>query len=227
MSFLEARNLCKFYRRGQQAEVRALEDVSLSIARGTFTALTGPSGSGKTTLLALLGALDGPTRGQVLFDGQDLSTLSDVGLARCRRRMGFLFQDFALIPDLSVWENITYPLIPRGVPRSQRRRRAETLLDRLGLVNRSDERPQNLSGGEQQRVAFARALVGEPEVLFADEPTSNLDVASAQELLALLRSCHAGGQTVVVSTHDPQLAALATTVCVLRAGRQVPGLEPR
>src|SRR3954454_13261721 len=122
MSFLETRNVCKFYRTGSRAEVHALEDVSLAIPRGAFAALTGPSGSGKTTLLALLAALERPTRGQVLFDGQDLSTFSDVALGRVRRRVGFIFQDFALIPTLPVWENITYPLIPRGVGRPRRLR---------------------------------------------------------------------------------------------------------
>jgi putative ABC transport system ATP-binding protein len=226
MSFLETRHLYKLYRRGQKEEIRALEDVCLAIPRGTFTALTGPSGSGKTTLLTLLGALDRPTRGQVLFDGQDLRTFSDVGLARCRRRMGFLFQDFALIPDLLVWEHITYPLIPRGVPRSERRRRAQLLLERFGLAERSTERPPNLSGGEQQRVALARALIGDPEILFADEPTSNLDAVSAQDLIAHLHTCHSGGQTIVVSTHDQRLVALATMVHALHGGRLVGSHPP-
>src|SRR5271157_3615017 len=131
MALLEARNVCKFYRLGSRAEVHALQDVSLTISRGSFTALTGPSGSGKTTLLALLGALERPTRGQVLFEERDLSACSDVALARLRRRMGFIFQDFSLIPNLPVWENITYPLIPRGVPGRRRHQLAQALLTRL------------------------------------------------------------------------------------------------
>jgi len=219
MALLEARNVCKFYRSGSRAEVHALQDVSLTIPRGSFTALTGPSGSGKTTLLALLGALERPTRGQVFFEERDLSSCSDVALARVRRRMGFIFQDFSLIPNLPVWENITYPLIPRGVPGRRRHELAQSLLGRLGIADKLAARPQELSGGEQQRVAVARALAGEPEVLFADEPTSNLDPAAALELVAFLREYHAGGKTVVVSTHDPQLVALATVVHELRAGQ--------
>jgi putative ABC transport system ATP-binding protein len=221
MSFLEARGVEKVYRSGSGAVVRAVDGVSLSVSRGSFAALTGPSGSGKTTLLALLGGLDRPTRGGVFFDGRELSALSGAALARARRRMGFIFQDFALIPNLPVWENVSYPLVPRGVPAGRRRELAAALLARLGVGDKLAARPRELSGGEQQRVAVARALVGEPEVLFADEPTSNLDAASAAELLAVLREFHAAGKTVVVSTHDPQLVALATDTYELRSGRLV------
>jgi putative ABC transport system ATP-binding protein len=221
MSLLAARNVCKFHRTGAKAEVRAVEDVSLAVARGGFVALTGPSGSGKTTLLALLAALERPSRGQVLLDGQDLGTFSDVALARVRRRTGFVFQDFLLLPDLPVWENLTYPLIPRGVPRARRRDLAGSLLARLGIADKFGARPQELSGGEQQRVAIARALAGEPEIVFADEPTSNLDPATAGDVLALLRQLHAEGKTLVVATHDAQLIALAAQTYELRAGRLV------
>ncbi len=219
---LQTRNTCKFYRSGSRAEIHAVEDVSLLIPRGSFTALTGPSGSGKSTLLALLGAVERPTRGQVLVEDQDLGVLSDVALARLRRRMGFIFQDFALIPDLAVWENVTYPLIPRGVARARRQQRARALLERLGIADKFADRPQRLSGGEQQRVAVARALAGEPEVLFADEPTSNLDPGASRDVLTILQEQHAGGTTVVVASHDPQLLALASGVHELRAGRLVP-----
>src|SRR5579884_788841 len=219
MALLEARNVCKFYRAGSRGEVRALEDVSVTVTAGSFTALTGPSGSGKTTLLALLGALERPTRGQVLFDGVGLGRLSDVALARVRRRLGFLFQDFALLANLPVWENVTYPLVPRGWSRRRRLERARSVLAELGLADRWAARPEELSGGEQQRVAAARALAGEPEVLLADEPTSSLDPATAADLRALLRAFHAAGKTVIVSTHDPALAALAGQVHELRAGR--------
>ena len=221
MALLESRHVCKFYRAGARGEVRAVDDVSLAVERGAFVVLNGPSGSGKTTLLALLGALERPTRGQALFDGRDLGGLSDVGLARVRRRLGFVFQDFALIPNLPAWENITYPLIPRGWSRGRRQELALSLLARFGIADRFTARPEELSGGEQQRVAVARALAGAPEVLLADEPTSNLDLGAAGELLATLREFHAGGNTVVVSTHDPQLADLATEVHELRAGRLV------
>lgn len=216
---LQTRGLCKCYRPGTRAEVRALHEVSLTVERGSCTVLSGPSGSGKTTLLALLGALERPTSGQVFFDGRDLGPLSDVELARVRRRIGFVFQDFALVAGLSVWENVTYPLIPRGMSRPQRYELARTLLDRLGLADRLMERPRALSGGEQQRVAVARALAGQPDVILADEPTSNLDPQSARTLVALLGDVHREGKTVVVSSHDPAIRELATAVHELASGR--------
>jgi putative ABC transport system ATP-binding protein len=219
MPLLEARNVCKYYRTGTRAEVRALHEVSLPIEPGRFVLLTGPSGSGKTTLLALLGALERPTSGEVLFDGRALAACSDVELARLRRRMGFVFQNFSLIPGLPVWENITYPLIPCGVRRSARHERALELLTMLGLADRLQSRSTELSGGEQQRVAVARALVARPTVLLADEPTSNLDLASGEALMALLREVHRQGTTVVLSSHDPRMTSLAETVHELEAGR--------
>ena len=196
-----------------------MRDVSLAIAQGSFCVLTGPSGSGKTTLLALLAALDRPTAGQVLVDGRDLAACSDVELARVRRRMGFVFQSFALIPRLPVWQNVTYPLIPRGISWPARFEVARSLLSRFGLADKLSNGPEELSAGEQQRVAVARALAGQPEILVADEPTSNLDRATAGTLTALLREFHLSGKTVLVSTHDSELVSLATTVCKLEAGR--------
>ena len=219
MLLFETRALCKYYRNGSQSEVRALDEVSLGIERGSLTVVTGPSGSGKTTLLALLGALERPTRGEVFFDARSLSDCSDVALARARRRMGFVFQDFALIPNLSAEENITYPLIPRGVPRAERRRRAGAVLARFGMEDKRAVRARGLSGGEQQRVAIARALADQPEVVLADEPTSNLDAEASQALLAIFRELHAKGKTVVLSSHDPAVIALATQVYRLQKGR--------
>lgn len=219
MLLFETHGVCKYYRGGSRSEVRALDDVSLGIARGSFTVVTGPSGSGKSTLLALLGALERPTRGQVVFDGKDLANCSDVALARARRRMGFVFQDFALIPNLTAEENITYPLIPRGVPGGERRRRARAALARLGMDDKLRVRARELSGGEQQRAAIARALAGEPAVILADEPTSNLDVESSQTLLAIFRELHAEGKTLVLSSHDPAVMALATRVHQLHRGQ--------
>ncbi len=219
MPLLEAKSLCKHYRAGTPAEVRAVDGVSLHAERGSFTVLTGPSGSGKTTLLALLGALDRPTSGQVLFDGQDLSAGSDVALTRMRRRFGFVFQDFALIPHLSAADNVTYPLIPRGLTRGDRNDRAQELLIRFGMGSRLDERAGALSGGEQQRVALARALAGDPEILFADEPTSNLDPDTSQLVITTFAEFHAAGKTVIACTHDPQLRGLATRVLELERGR--------
>lgn len=221
--------LCKEYRSRTRAAVpavvRAVDDVSLTIPRGSFAVLTGPSGSGKTTLLALLGGLDRPSRGEVLFEGRDLARFSDVGLARLRRRFGFVLQDFALIGGLSVLENITYPLIPRGVPRRERLAMARTLLARLGLDAKEQARPSELSGGEQQRVAFARALAGQPEVLLADEPTSNLDQDTARQLCDMLSAVHAAGTTLIVASHDPAVTAPATLVYQMRQGKII-GSEP-
>jgi len=181
--------------------------------------LTGPSGSGKTTLLALLGALERPSSGQVFFQGRDLGGFSDVALARVRRRLGFVFQDFSLIPGLTVWENITYPLIPRGISSSVRYHRAGELLARFGLGDKIHARPRELSGGEQQRVALARALAAQPEVLLADEPTSNLDPEAGRTVLTALQQLHAEGRTVVLSSHDPRVVGVANRFYELEGGR--------
>lgn len=219
MLLYETRALCKYYRAGSRREVRALDEVSLGIERGSLTVLVGPSGSGKTTLLALLGALERPTRGQVLFDGDDLSRGSDMHLARLRRRMGFVFQDFALIPNLSAESNVAYPLIPRGWSRVARRQRTQELFARFGMEDKLSAAACDLSGGEQQRVAIARALAGRPEVLLADEPTSNLDPELGQEFLTLVQEVCAEGTTVVLSSHDPHVLACATHVLELNKGR--------
>jgi putative ABC transport system ATP-binding protein len=219
MMLFETRALCKYYHAGSRSEVRALDDVSLSIERGSLTVVSGPSGSGKTTLLALLGALERPTRGQILFEGANLSDCSGMELARVRRRLGFVFQDFALIPNLSAEENITYPLIPRGIARTERRRRAHELLARFNMEGKLTVRARALSGGEQQRVAIARALAGQPEAVLADEPTSNLDPKMGQALLAIFQQLHAEGKTVILSSHDPQVIALATHVHELEEGK--------
>jgi putative ABC transport system ATP-binding protein len=216
---LETRSLCKYYRAGLPRETRALDDVSLSVERGDLLLVAGPSGSGKTTLLALLGALERPTRGKVLFDGKNLEECSDMELARVRRRMGFVFQDFSLIPNLTAEENIIYALIPHRLPRLERHRRARELLSRFGMEGRLAARSRELSGGEQQRVALARALAGQPEVVLADEPTSNLDLETGAKVFALFHEMHVAGTTVILSSHDPRAAPLATRVCELRGGR--------
>jgi putative ABC transport system ATP-binding protein len=223
MLHFEARDLWKNYRTGAGDPVCALGGVSLGVERGSLVVVTGPSGSGKTTLLALLGALERPTRGQALFDGKDLGRCSDVELARARRRLGFVFQDFSLIPSLSAGENVTYPLIPRGVPRAERARRAAGLLERLGMGPRLRARARELSGGEQQRVAIARALAGQPEALLADEPTSNLDPVAAQALLEVLKELHAEGKTILLASHDPRALPLATQAFELAGGKVRPG----
>jgi putative ABC transport system ATP-binding protein len=214
-SALEVRNLSKHYRNG----VYALDDVSLILPARSFTLLTGPSGSGKTTLLAMLASLDRPTSGTVLFAGEDLTRYSDAGLARIRRRIGYVAQDFALISGLPVWENVTCPLIPRGIRRTERRRIAADVLGQVGLGARSTAKPRQLSGGEQQRVAIARALAGKPEVLLADEPTSNLDDETGRIVIALLAEAHAAGATVVVASHDSRMASVATRRVEMVGGR--------
>ena len=218
---LEAESLSRVYHPGTSSEVRARNGVSLVIPGGGYVVLAGPSGSGKTTLLSLLGALDRPTSGHVKFSDRKLDECSDVELARQRRRMGFVFQNFSLIPRLPVWENITYPQIPRGLSAAKRRQAADGVLSRLGLAAKADVPPEELSGGEQQRVAVARALIGDPEVIFADEPTSNLDRRAATELAAILQEINAGGTTLVVSTHDTLLAESASLVFTLEDGRLV------
>jgi len=219
MPLFETCDVARVYRRGSARELSALAGVSLAIEERTCCALTGPSGSGKSTLLALLGAMDRPTSGEVRFRGESLAGLSDVGLARIRRRFGFVFQGFSLLPRLPVWENVTYPLIPRGVARAGRLRIAGELLAPLELADRLHDRAGTLSGGEQQRVALARALAAQPEVVLADEPTSQLDRNNAERLAKSFEDLLARGVTVVLSTHDARLIALATQVLELDAGR--------
>ena len=180
----------------------------------------GPSGSGKSTLLSLLGCLDRPTRGEYRFDGRLVSDLDDDALSRIRNRsIGFVFQSFHLIPQLTVAENVETPLLYRGVSEGEARRRAHQALDRVGLAPRADHRPAELSGGEAQRAAVARALVTEPRLLLADEPTGNLDSATGEEVASLLESVHRDGRTVVVVTHNEVLACRARRVVRLRDGR--------
>jgi putative ABC transport system ATP-binding protein len=216
---IRTERLCKVYRGPGTDVVRAVDDVSLTIGAGRFAVLTGPSGSGKTTLLSLLGGLSRPSSGSILLEGCELNACSDVELARVRRRIGFVFQNFSLLPRLPVWENVTYPLIPRGIPPAARIEIARKTLQRLGLLHKLDNRPEQLSGGEQQRVAVARALAGEPRILVADEPTSNLDPGAAAELAAIFREIHAAGVTLILSTHCAELLTLATDVFRLDHGR--------
>ena len=203
--------------------VLALDALNLTIERGEFVAIFGASGSGKTTLLQLLGALDRPTRGEVLFEGRDLARESDRALTTLRREtLGFVFQQFNLIPTLTAAENVEAALAPTGRRAAERREAVARVLAAVGLSDRADHLPSKLSGGEQQRVAIARALVNEPRVVLADEPTGNLDSATGDEIVSLLRSLSAaGGQTVVLITHDPRIAGQATRVVRLADGRAV------
>jgi putative ABC transport system ATP-binding protein len=212
----------RFFWRGD-AIIRAVDGVDMTVAQGEFVVIEGPSGSGKTTLLQLLGALDRPSDGQVLFDGRDLGELGDRDLAALRlRAFGFVFQQFNLIPTLDAVENVEIALAPTGMRRAESRQRASALLAEVGLEGRGSHLPGELSGGEQQRVAIARALAVEPRVILADEPTGNLDTKTGAEVVDLLAGLAARhGTTVVVATHDGQLAARAQRRLAMRDGRLV------
>ena len=222
MAILDAREVVKEYRMGSGI-VRALAGVSLHIEPGEFVTILGTSGSGKSTLLNLFGGLDRPTTGDVWFEGNSLAPLSAPALARHRlRHVGMVFQSFNLIATMTAWENIALALAFAGVRRAERRRRAEALLAQVGLADRSAHRPAELSGGEQQRVAIARALANEPRALLADEPTGNLDSTHAAEILGLLKAMQGAGKTIVLVTHDQDLARTYADRCVrLKDGKVV------
>ncbi|GAA2378024.1 ABC transporter ATP-binding protein [Catellatospora methionotrophica] len=219
---IEVRQATREHRVGQTAVV-ALRGVSLTLHRGEHVAVVGPSGSGKSTLLQLLGGLDRPTAGSVLIDGQDTAELPQAELARIRNRVvGFVFQGFHLQPRASALDNVALPLVYQGVRRAERRRRAADLLDRVGLADRARHLPGQLSGGEQQRVAVARALVTGPTVLLADEPTGNLDSVTGERLLDLLAGLNAEHRVALaIVTHDHEVAARARRQIVMRDGRIV------
>lgn len=216
---IELEDLWKTYSLGTVA-VNALAGVSLRIDRGEFVAIVGPSGSGKSTLMHLMGCLDVPTSGRYLLAGQDVSHMSEAELAVVRNhRIGFMFQQFNLLPSLSAWRNVELPLIYGGVDRTARRERSMAALQRVGLGDRVEHRPGELSGGQQQRVALARALVTDPDLILADEPTGNLDSAATHDMLALFADLHGSGRTVVLITHEADVAAVASRVISLRDGR--------
>ncbi len=220
MALVELQGISRFYAR-PDGVVRALEGLSLDVERGDLVAVTGPSGSGKSTLLHVLGLLDTPSAGRYRLDGTDVSDLDDEARARLRnRRIGMVFQAFQLVPHLTVRENVELPLGYRGVARPERAARAGRALERVGLASRLAHRPDELSGGEQQRAAIARALVAEPDLLLADEPTGNLDEQSTQGILSLFREVHRSGTTIVVVTHNPRVAAFAERTVLMRDGRR-------
>jgi ABC-type lipoprotein export system ATPase subunit len=218
---LRAVRLSRHYGAGE-ALVRAVDEVDLDVAAGETVAVTGPSGCGKSTLLHLLGGLDRPSHGEVWLDGRRLDRMSERAKARQRRdQVGFVFQDFHLLDELSAVENIELPALLAGRSVTRARRRATELLERVGLADRATYLPAQLSGGQRQRVAIARAMSNEPAVLFADEPTGNLDSAATIEVLRLLDALHATGQTVLIVTHDPRIAATADRMISMRDGALV------
>jgi putative ABC transport system ATP-binding protein len=211
-------DVTKIYRTGA-VEVAALRGVSLSIEPGEYVAIMGPSGSGKSTLMHILGCLDVPTAGEYHLAGEDVSVMDEVDLAEVRnRRIGFVFQQFNLLPSMSALRNVELPLAYAGVGRDQRRERALVALERVGLADRVDHRPGELSGGQQQRVAVARALATDPALLLADEPTGNLDSTATEDVLRLFGELHAQGRTVVLITHEHDVAERAARVIRLRDG---------
>jgi putative ABC transport system ATP-binding protein len=218
-ALIQLERVNKVYGTGD-ASVAALRDFSLSIATGESLAVMGPSGSGKSTLMNILGCLDTPTSGSYWFAGQDVSRLNETELAHVRnRRIGFVFQQFQLLPKLSAWRNVELPLLYRNV--QDRRRLALHALEQVGLANRVDHRPTQLSGGQQQRVAIARALVTDPDLILADEPTGNLDSASSRDVLAVLHELNEQGRTIIIITHDPEVAPVAKRTVHMRDGRLV------
>lgn len=219
-------NIHKVYKM-DSVETVALNGVSLTINRGDFKAIMGPSGSGKSTMMHIIGCLDRPTSGRVLWEGKDVSKLSDDELAIIRnRKIGFVFQSFYLLPRYTALQNVELPLIYRGIPPKERREKAKRLLELVGLGDRIDHRPTQLSGGQQQRVAIARALAVEPVILLADEPTGNLDSKSSHEIMELISELHRQGLTIVLVTHEHDIASFAKEIVRMADGKIV-GIEKR
>ena len=220
---IETIDLGKVYMPGSEAEVVALHGVDLRVARGEFVAIMGPSGSGKTTLMNLIGCLDTPSHGRYLCDGIDVATLDAEERAALRgEKIGFVFQGFNLLHRLTALENVMMPLGYAGTPLADRAGRAREALAAVGLAERASHRPSELSGGQQQRVAIARALINTPSLILADEPTGALDSKTGEEILALFKRLQSEGQTVVLITHDAQIAAHADRTCVMRDGELHP-----
>lgn len=218
-ALVEIKDVCKIYNPGEN-EVRALDHVSLTIDEQEFVAIIGHSGSGKSTLMNMLGCLDVPTSGEYWLHGQDVSALSDDELSDIRNReIGFIFQGFNLIPNLTALENVELPLIYRGVAKSVREELSVEALKKVGLEHRMDHKPSEMSGGQQQRVAIARAIAQAPPVILADEPTGNLDSNSTKEIMDILKGLHKEGRTVILITHDDEIAAQAKRVIKIRDGK--------
>ena len=220
-SLISVRDMCKIYNPGEN-EVRALDHVDLEIKKGEFVAIIGHSGSGKSTLMNMLGCLDVPTSGAYYLDGRDVSALKDNQLSEIRNQeIGFIFQGFNLIANLTAVENVELPLIYRGIARNKRHKLAKEALIQVGLEKRMEHKPSEMSGGQQQRVAIARAIAAQPPVILADEPTGNLDSASTQEILEILKGLHEAGHSVILITHDNEIADQTKRVVRILDGKIV------
>ncbi len=227
MALVELRSVSKIYSLGGE-EIRALDDVSLDIEPAEFISIIGPSGSGKSTLMHILGCLDSPTRGTIRLDGTEIQDASPRELAQIRnRKIGFVFQFFNLLPKLTVLQNVELPMIYAGHSARERRERAMGALRLVNPDNRSKHRPSQLSGGQQQRVAIARALVNDPRLIFADEPTGNLDSHTGELILDTFRKLHAEGRTIILVTHDPEIAAVTPRRIEIRDGKIAAKVDPR
>ncbi len=221
-ALIDIRDVTKTYDMGAEAQVRALDGVSVGIEQGDYVAIMGPSGSGKSTLMNLIGCLDTPTTGTYHLRGREVSAMDDDELARIRNQeVGFVFQTFNLLPRADALQNVELPLIYSGMSRRERHERAKKALDAVGLSDRMHHRPNEMSGGQRQRVAIARALVNDPSILLADEPTGNLDSKTGEEILALIDGLHREGNTILLVTHEEELAAHAARVIRLRDGKIV------
>ena len=217
-NIIELQGVTKTYTIGK-VQVHALCGIDLAIAQGEFAVIIGPSGSGKTTLMNMVGSLDLPSAGKVLLDGRDITHFGESGLAQLRgRKIGFVFQQFNLLPSLTALENVGLPLVFQGVPREERDERAKKILDAVGMGERLYHKPSELSGGQQQRIAISRALVIDPEVILADEPTGNLDSKTGAEIMSMLESLHSQGKTVIIVTHELDLAQQAHRIVKIRDG---------
>jgi len=221
-SLIKLENLWKIYQLGE-IELTVLKDISLEIAPGAFVVILGPSGSGKSTLLNMIGCLDLPTKGKVFLDGRDISQMSEDELAQVRgQKIGFIFQQFNLLQNLNALENVAIPMIFQGKSDSERQERAKSLLASLGLRERITHRPSELSGGEQQRIAIARSLANNPEIIVADEPTGNLDSTTGKRIMEILINLHRKeGKTIVVVTHDPNIANYSNQIINIKDGQLV------
>ncbi|MEO0250462.1 MAG: ABC transporter ATP-binding protein [candidate division WOR-3 bacterium] len=219
MPLIDARGIHKIFMLGK-VELHVLRGIDLAVERGEYISIMGPSGSGKSTLMHILGCLETPTSGTYILDGQEVHGLDEPELASIRRtKIGFVFQNFYLLPRISALDNVALPMVYTGVPLAERRKRAGAILERVGLGDRVKHNPSELSGGERQRVAIGRALANNPEIIFADEPTGNLDTKNGGEIMDLFAELHRGGKTIILVTHDLEIAKRAERIVRLRDGR--------